>query len=313
MKNMNPNFLDGADQETQELFSKLLLNAAADEQMGKVPERTYNSVVPKPGFCIKTKNDKGEKVFVNVCHASNVPEPKDLTDEELIKVLESEDPTDFRIPMSLGEPHVEMDKGGKGCTAYDVIVNTKFLAKMEKSELFKTFFITISFEGLESKFQTTISKEWVILKNKKFMGTLTEQNVRKESKPFIMEMDGPSGPPATQGKKPLITEISSQKSTDSNSPAVKTSKAPTPKYTILQDPPEGHPEFLVAEIHLPKVKAASSFTLDIGEDRILLQTRADIYHMDIFLPYNLIQEECGAQFHRKSKILTITMPVQPLR
>lgn len=43
-------------------------------------------------------------------------------------------------------------------------------------------------------------------------------------------------------------------------------------------------------------------TLDIGEDRILLETRANVYHLDIFLPYNLIQEECGAQFDKKSRV-----------
>ena len=43
-------------------------------------------------------------------------------------------------------------------------------------------------------------------------------------------------------------------------------------------------------------------TLDIGEDRIILETRSNIYHLDVFLPYNLIQEECGAQFNRKTKV-----------
>ena len=59
----------------------------------------------------------------------------------------------------------------------------------------------------------------------------------------------------------------------------------------------GHYRFLL------KQKAANSLTLDIGEDRILLETRANVYHLDIFLPYDLIQEECGAQFDRKSKVI----------
>lgn len=33
-----------------------------------------------------------------------------MSDEELIKLLESDDPTGFRIPMSIGEPHAEIDK-----------------------------------------------------------------------------------------------------------------------------------------------------------------------------------------------------------
>ena len=30
-------------------------------------------------------------------------------------------------------------------------------------------------------------------------------------------------------------------------------RGPPPPYTIIQEPPEGHPDFLVAEMHLPKV------------------------------------------------------------
>jgi len=42
---------------------------------------------------------------------TQLPAPKDISDEELLKLLEAEDPSGFRIPMSLGEPHAELDKG----------------------------------------------------------------------------------------------------------------------------------------------------------------------------------------------------------
>ena len=43
-----------------------------------------------------------------------LPAPKDISDEELLKLLEEEDEEEqlsFRIPMSLGDPHAEVDKG----------------------------------------------------------------------------------------------------------------------------------------------------------------------------------------------------------
>ena len=43
-------------------------------------------------------------------------------------------------------------------------------------------------------------------------------------------------------------------------------------------------------------------TLDIGEDRILLETRSNVYLLDIFLPFNIVQEEVGAQFNKKTKV-----------
>ncbi|XP_041351978.1 PIH1 domain-containing protein 1-like isoform X2 [Gigantopelta aegis] len=262
-------------------------------------------VVPKPGFCVKTGSKNKEKIFINVCTSENVPEAKDLTEKELIDLLQSDDPTGFRIPMSIGEPHAEVDKGGKGCTAYDVVVNPKFYTKIQTNGTFQRFFLHVMVEGIENKFDMELSTEFVILKNRKSVGTLQEQNIRKESKPFIMEMDNANSSHTLSEtmtrNKPLIEEV--------KMPEAK--KGAEPKFTIVQEPAEGHPEFLVAEIHLPLIKTSNTLTLDVGEDRILLDTRSNVYYLDIYLPFNIIQEECGSQFNRETKMLTITMPVQP--
>lgn len=306
---MDSSLLDTGLEDRDAMFQKLLLNAAAEDpsllssiqQQGGIPS---TQVMPKPGFCLKTKNKQNEKVFVNICMAENVPPPKDLSDNELIQLLESDDPTGFRIPMSIGEPHAELDKSSKGCTVYDVVVSPQFMEKMKTSELFKTFFLTVMMEGLEQKFDTELSREWVILKNRKFVGTLQAQNVRTQSKPFIMEMEGQSTQGSGSTVKPgLIQEVDSSREETR-------SRGKEPDYRIIQEPPTGHPEFLVAEITLPQVKLATSLSLDLGEDRILLQTRSNIYYLDIYLPFNIVQEDCGAQFNRKTRILTITMPVQ---
>ena len=59
---------------------------------------------------------------------------------------------------------------------------------------------------------------------------------------------------------------------------------------------------ITCEYFSPCQKAANSLTLDIGEDRILLETRSNVYQLDIYLPFNLIQEDCGAQFDKNSKV-----------
>lgn len=306
---MDSSLLDSGMEDRDAMFQKLLLNAAAEDpsllssmqQQGTIPTTT---VVPTPGFCLKTKSKQNEKIFANICMAETVPPPKDLSDSDLIALLESDDPTGFRIPMSIGEPHAEVDKSGNGCTVYDVVVNPQFMEKMKTSELFKTFFLTVMMEGLEQKYDTELSRDWVILKNRRCVGTLQQQYVRTQSKPFIMEMEGQDSTGTVSGVKPgLIQEIDSSKE-DSRSKGIE------PDYRIVQEPPTGHPEFLVAEITLPQVKLSSSLSLDLGEDRILLQTRSNIYYLDIYLPYFIVQEDCGAQFNRKTRILTITMPVQ---
>ncbi|PVD28984.1 hypothetical protein C0Q70_11581 [Pomacea canaliculata] len=284
--------------EAQAILGKLLLESGGDHSQygrGEPTEKEFLSggvpctkFVPLPGFCVKLKTSRNEKVFMNICQSENVPPAKDLTDDELLEILKGDDLTKFRVPMSIGEPHAEIDKAGVGCTVYDVVVHPAFLQKIQSSELFRTFFLTITSEGIEEKFKTELKRDWIILKNRKCVGYLQEQIVRLKSKPLIVDMD--------EGLKPFCLF-----------------RAPEPKFSIVQEPAEGYPEYLVAEIHLPLVKTAQTLTLDVGEDRILLETRSNVYHLDIYLPYNIVQEDAGAQFDRCTKILTLTMPVQPNR
>ena len=76
-----------------------------------------------------------------------------------------------------------------GCTVYDVAINPKFYSKLKNSELFHSFFLTIVFEGLESKYNIELERTWAVLKNKKCMGSLHPHCIRSKSKPVIMEMD----------------------------------------------------------------------------------------------------------------------------
>jgi hypothetical protein len=66
------------------------------------------------GFCLKTKrlNDtvSQEKIFINVCTSPNIHAPREITEEELIDIVQSEDPGRYRVPISLGEPLADLDK-----------------------------------------------------------------------------------------------------------------------------------------------------------------------------------------------------------
>ena len=46
----------------------------------------------------------------------------------------------------------------------------------------------VALEGLEDKYKINLSRDCKLLKNKKFMGTLPEHNVRTKSKPQIQEV-----------------------------------------------------------------------------------------------------------------------------
>ena len=74
---------------------------------------------PVPAYCLKLKTTDGKKVFVNVCHNENVPAPRKKASQELEMMLrkiatDDDENTmmDYRVPMSIGEPHMETDNKG---------------------------------------------------------------------------------------------------------------------------------------------------------------------------------------------------------
>lgn len=62
------------------------------------------------GFVVKTRTENGEKVFLNVCHTEEIPAPQDINDTQLIKIMQSDEPSSYRLPLSIGDLHEEPDK-----------------------------------------------------------------------------------------------------------------------------------------------------------------------------------------------------------
>ncbi|MCJ8738923.1 hypothetical protein PDJAM_G00041170 [Pangasius djambal] len=239
----------------------------------------------RSGLCVKTFSlpDK-QKVFVNICQSADVPPPPPISHDALVELLESDDPTGYKVPMSLGEAHAEMDSNSNSCTVYDVVINEEFFQKCQKDSLFQQFVIAVSLEGLENKYKLQLNRDIKILKNRKFMGSLTEQNIRTKSKPVIQEISS--------------EETQSQLST-----------VRRPQVCLVVEPPVGQVEYLIAEVQLPGVSSVRSLVLDLGEDRLVLNARPSLFYLDIFLPVLIDQENSGAQYNTDTQVLTVTMPV----
>ncbi|XP_073350410.1 PIH1 domain-containing protein 1 isoform X1 [Pagrus major] len=260
-------------QQQEELYQQLLL-----QTMGKMSTENSDSKVirPQPGMCVKTLSEPGkQKVFVNICQSNSVPPPPELSRDELVELLQSEDPSGFRVPMSLGEPHTEIDNNSQGCTAYDVVINQEFFQKCQKDPLFQQFVILVSMEGLENKYNLELSRDWKVLKNRKFLGSVSEQNIRTKSRPVIQELQPQESSTAT---------------------------AKRPEFTLLVEPSVGDPEYLIAEIKLPGVTSSRSLVLDVGEDRLVLTARPSLFHLDIFHPFLVDQESSVAQYNNNSRV-----------
>ena len=115
--------LTGDFDEESTLFKSLLVDTKSelDREYERHQKNESNLVAPKPGWCLKTWTLSGdEKIFVNVCTSEMVLKPKDLSEDEVRKIVESEDPTKFRIPMGIGEAHKERENTGKGIRCFDM-------------------------------------------------------------------------------------------------------------------------------------------------------------------------------------------------
>ncbi|CAN7994395.1 unnamed protein product [Ixodes pacificus] len=191
----NNAFLEVPD-DTEAPFESLFLQANAEFKnlvqtlAAESADTKTKPIKPSPGFCIKLRDTDGSKLFINVCHTPELPEPREISEEELIQILESEDPTSYRVPLSLGLPHEELDKGGNPCKAFDVIINDAFFRKIESNELFRTFVITVAIDGIEDKYGASPDRgSYTVLKNRRYVGSMPDHHIQNRKGPLIAELD----------------------------------------------------------------------------------------------------------------------------
>ncbi|KAM6996843.1 LOW QUALITY PROTEIN: PIH1 domain-containing protein 1 [Passerculus sandwichensis] len=302
--------LEADEEEEAAALRRLLLQVAPDpeEAPSAGPAR---AVTPQPGFCVKTRAaGGGPKVFLNVCHSPAVPPPPPVPPPGLPQLLR--DPPGpggaFRIPMSLGEPHAELDRGGRGCTAYDVVVNSEFFRTLKADPLYLEFFLTVALEGLSDKYGVELELTgWRVLRNRRCLGSIAAQNIRARPPPRIQELPG-----------------SCRGDGDPRDPSPKAAETPgPPPFVVVASPSAEEPRELQARVHLGQ-EGAGSLWLGLSEERLLLLRPAPppggaagaapgrqgaLLELGLPLRMRADPARCRARFHRRSKVLTVTMPL----
>ncbi|XP_047985400.1 PIH1 domain-containing protein 1-like [Leguminivora glycinivorella] len=276
------------DNPVEEEFNRLL--ASVDPVPAKIAK-------PRPGFCVKTfTKPDNKKVFVNICLTEAIPSPRDITNDELMQILSSEDPSSYRVPMSIGEGRTEPDRSGAPATVYDVAINPEFFKKIEKDDLFQTFFLTVVFEGLQDKYQFEIEmQKFTVLKNRKSIGTLQSHRIQVRDVKNCEET-----------VKPLIEEISEK-------PSHKITEVPAVKkeivYRLRREPPTGQIEYLLAEFKIPSSVELKDLNLEVGEDRLVLDSKGMYDQVDFFLPCSVDHDIIDATLNRNNDMLFVKMPI----
>lgn len=268
-------------------------------------------VNPIPGMCVKLRlaSEGHGKVFINICHTKEIPAPEDISEKRLVELWNTANETcEYRVPLSIGERREEPDKSGKPADVYDVAINTTFFGKVETNSMFRMFLMDVVMQGIEDKFHVELDKEdYVIMKNRRAMGSIPGHRVRVKDKkdaakpamPLVQEL----GTRYLEPAKPAAAAATS-------SVAV-VGDAVRPQCRLLRQTQAGCAGSVVAQVHLPAVVHRGDVTLDVGEDRLVLNggRSGTSYHLDVFLPHCVNQNSTTAQFDGMSKILTVTMPV----
>ena len=83
---------------------------------------------------------------------------------------ESDEVVSYRVPMSIGEGHTELDNKSKACTAYDVIVSCLFVNIQFKIRSSYIFYFNHGFPNFFEKAALKLRKsndpyQWDFLKN----------------------------------------------------------------------------------------------------------------------------------------------------
>jgi len=280
---------------TEDEIDKLFFNQMKQDNKIEtlIPEEEYSSVTvyPKPGLCVKTKNDKGMKFFLNLCRVDEIPAPTPMKEEELERMIAEEDYENlWRVPMSIGAPRKEKDKSGGECFAADVAVNSDwFSSTMEPSEVFTAFVITVAMEGLGDKHskEARLDRDsWTVLKNKKYLGDKVPPHCIQKR--------------ASHGIKPV------QQNNNKGKTEAQQRRQPLFK---LEKNRKVNPTEMKAEVYLPGVFSLNQITLNVGEDRILLETKTGNFYLDIFLPVNLNNDNCESWFNKSTNILHLRSPL----
>lgn len=239
--------------------------------------------------------------------------------------------------MSLTELRLTPDKSGKDAVVCDVAVHPQFFRKIEALVIFRDFLITIIFEALDAKYNIQINRDtWIILKNRKCIGTLVKHRVQnrdvqkvyesylnptKEHKTLINELKSDSN---EIQRSNLITEIDSkttksiekgngsQTSTNvlfktpyatTTSKTVSANTTRKPDYCLFKASPiNGTATCAIAEFFLPEVMAQDEITLDLSSDRLVLEARRAGYLFDSFFPFEIDFNSSTADFNNAKHV-----------
>ncbi|KAJ7145925.1 pre-RNA processing PIH1/Nop17-domain-containing protein [Mycena epipterygia] len=148
---------------------------------------------------------KGQKVFINIAWAAEVPAPPEGNEEAIQRAMLGEDDTDhlnpdaWFVPVVVSDPKQDTDKAGKSSLVFDCIYHTSIRSRTVRDPVFKTFIQELALQRIEAQTSLVLSRQ-ISTPNIASKGKLLPRTVLIPS--FLSSSSGPTAP-----KKPLIEEV----------------------------------------------------------------------------------------------------------
>lgn len=237
------------------------------------------------------------------------------------KLIETQNATEFKVPLSVTKPRKGKDKSGKIVDISDVAINSEFYAKkVRKADgLFYHFLITLVFESLEQKYQITIdTTNFIMLKNRACIDQLVEHQIYNRDVKNVEKFHNDADRNEILGdndddedkivigtsdkKQPgrlLIEEITPQ-STFKPRKSIPNVNEPEHRLTSAVD--EFNRQVLIAEFYMPNVRSVEEVSVEANDDRLALVCQKHGYSFDGFLPQKIKENKTQAEFDNERMV-----------
>lgn len=236
------------------------------------------------------------------------------------KLIESQNASDFKVPLSVTKPRMGKDKSGKSVEISDIAVNSEFYAKKIKrgDGLFYHFLITLIFESLEQKYKIEIDvSNFIHLKNRACIDSLVEHQIYNRDVKTVEKFHADSERneilgaddsddimigSGDQNKNPgkvLIQEIPTR---NDFKPRKSIPNVNEPEHRLVSGNDQFNRQQLIAEFYLPDVRSVEEVTIEANDDRLVLESSKHGYSFDGFLPHRINESKTQAEFDKERMV-----------
>ncbi|GAQ82138.1 hypothetical protein KFL_001010230 [Klebsormidium nitens] len=303
------------------------------------PQAEAEEITPEPGFVVKTADEeRGAKVFINVCGSDKVAAPGDWKNgvpkevEEAMGELDGDPnmPTStsidetLRFPLSLSDPFTSTDKGGAECTVYDIVLNSEVVknAKLPGplARRLKTFLVELCMGWVAHKHGVRLDPKYKLPRSSYKGDGRAKHRIRAETKPLIQEVAGSDDDRPSFGlgfdqkarAKPVAprTDAASEPSRPGSTAQAEAS-LPTPDFSVEY---EGRPvEATTVTVNLPAISTADGLRVELAAGELRVHVPSIYAPATIPLHFPTDPKRVEVTFDESKRQLRIRLPFGPYR